>query len=573
MFWNDGYLGMTDVVDWWILWNDRYCGDLDAIILCATALVKLRAMQVCVPACILCFKAVVDRRVFRIAGAVFHSSPNSFVFYSSISHIFLPPSCPCLCVCACVRMRARVCVRACVCLCVCVCARVCVCVCVCLCVCVCATHALFSSAVGRHCRRLHAQLLGAQPEGVERPLLRERSDQTGQRQRRQLREAVEYQRGEGQTGGVSECKGGRGVNPGYPRRSLVLLAFSYPACEFACAGIAGVSCGLLPRLLASTSTFVDPCTAANPVQSSPIPSHPIPSHPIPSHLIALWCMALLFQLVGSSSLCSTVVATLTCSCPLLQPPPRSPPLPPSLSQDCSTATIQAPANVCAVQFPPVSSHLIALGCADYRVHCFDLRMTRQPLCRLAGHRKAVSYVKFLDASTLVSSSTDNSLRLWDLTAAAAAAPPPSPSPSLSSPVPAQAGCVRTFTGHRNEKVGRSPMGLHLGGEMRASTIDVTWPSVTVSCLLGSSQTCSWPHAFHRLPSSPSVSVPSFPSSLPRSPPPPSRPPVGRILWACQSRTASSLAAPSPTRCDPILLLLAGSQLSCLPPTPDSVCHP
>ena len=48
----------------------------------------------------------------------------------------------------------------------------------------------------------------------------------------------------------------------------------------------------------------------------------------------------------------------------------------------------------------------------------------------AGHRKAVSYVRFLAGSEVVSASTDSTLRMWDARALA---------PS------------RTFSGHTNEK--------------------------------------------------------------------------------------------------------------------------
>lgn len=47
-----------------------------------------------------------------------------------------------------------------------------------------------------------------------------------------------------------------------------------------------------------------------------------------------------------------------------------------------------------------------------------------------GHRKAVSYVRYLNNSELVSASTDSTLRMWDTKACTAA---------------------RTFSGHNNEK--------------------------------------------------------------------------------------------------------------------------
>lgn len=50
--------------------------------------------------------------------------------------------------------------------------------------------------------------------------------------------------------------------------------------------------------------------------------------------------------------------------------------------------------------------------------------------RFSGHRKAVSYVRYLNSTELVSASTDSTLRLWDTKACTAA---------------------RVFNGHNNEK--------------------------------------------------------------------------------------------------------------------------
>ncbi|KAG7956383.1 hypothetical protein I3843_11G121600 [Carya illinoinensis] len=101
-------------------------------------------------------------------------------------------------------------------------------------------------------------------------------------------------------------------------------------------------------------------------------------------------------------------------------------------------TIKNIANVCCVQFSSHSSHLLAFGSADYRTYCFDLRFAKIPWCVLAGHEKAVSYVKFLDSETLVSASTDNTLKLWNLNKT-------SPS-GLSTNA-----CSVTLSGHTNEK--------------------------------------------------------------------------------------------------------------------------
>ncbi|KAK1431000.1 hypothetical protein QVD17_14186 [Tagetes erecta] len=53
-----------------------------------------------------------------------------------------------------------------------------------------------------------------------------------------------------------------------------------------------------------------------------------------------------------------------------------------------------------------------------------------------GHEKTVSYVKFIDSTTLVSSSTDNTLKLWDLSECQ--------SHVVDCP-------VQSFTGHTNIK--------------------------------------------------------------------------------------------------------------------------
>ncbi|KAJ7962528.1 SPA1 [Quillaja saponaria] len=110
----------------------------------------------------------------------------------------------------------------------------------------------------------------------------------------------------------------------------------------------------------------------------------------------------------------------------------------SINEKNSLGTILNPANVCCVQFSAYSAHLLVLGSADYKIYGYDLRHTRIPWCTLAGHEKAVSYVKFLDAEAVVSSSTDNTMKLWDLNKTS--------STGLSS-----GACGVTFRGHSNEK--------------------------------------------------------------------------------------------------------------------------
>ncbi|KAA3460106.1 protein SPA1-RELATED 2 isoform X1 [Gossypium australe] len=114
----------------------------------------------------------------------------------------------------------------------------------------------------------------------------------------------------------------------------------------------------------------------------------------------------------------------------------------SINEKNCLGTIRNIANVCCVQFSAHSPHLLAFGSADYKTYCYDLRNARAPWCVLDGHDKAVSYVKFLDSETVVTASTDNTLKLWDLNKTS--------SGGLSSNA-----CSLTFCGHTNEKVGIS----------------------------------------------------------------------------------------------------------------------
>uniref|UniRef100_A0A224YWI5 E3 ubiquitin-protein ligase RFWD2 n=1 Tax=Rhipicephalus zambeziensis TaxID=60191 RepID=A0A224YWI5_9ACAR len=102
----------------------------------------------------------------------------------------------------------------------------------------------------------------------------------------------------------------------------------------------------------------------------------------------------------------------------------------SLSCDHSVTSLEAKANVCCVKFNPESRYHLALGSADHCVHYYDLRSAKQPLGVFKGHKKAVSYVKFLNTTELVSASTDSQLKLWN----------------ISNP-----HCLRSFKGHLNEK--------------------------------------------------------------------------------------------------------------------------
>ncbi|KAL7111788.1 hypothetical protein ACP275_05G111900 [Erythranthe tilingii] len=110
----------------------------------------------------------------------------------------------------------------------------------------------------------------------------------------------------------------------------------------------------------------------------------------------------------------------------------------SINDKKSLCTIKNNANICSVQFSAHSAHLLACTSADYKTYCYDLRNVSTPWCILAGHDKAVSYAKFLDAGTLVSASTDNTVKIWDLS-------------KTDSNCLSRDACVLTLRGHTNEK--------------------------------------------------------------------------------------------------------------------------
>lgn len=104
----------------------------------------------------------------------------------------------------------------------------------------------------------------------------------------------------------------------------------------------------------------------------------------------------------------------------------------TLNQDRSVACLEAKANVCCVKFNPVGASYLAFGSADHCVHYYDLRHSKRALAIFKGHKKAVSYVKFLNEKEMVSASTDSQLKLWNVDE------------------PGE-GCLRSFIGHSNEK--------------------------------------------------------------------------------------------------------------------------
>jgi E3 ubiquitin-protein ligase RFWD2 len=101
-------------------------------------------------------------------------------------------------------------------------------------------------------------------------------------------------------------------------------------------------------------------------------------------------------------------------------------------------------NVCAVQWSPGNQYQLAIGTVDHLIKLYDIRKTRQPLCTFSGHSKAVSYVKFLDSKSMISLSTDSTIKQWDTGEADMGSFAHVPNGLKSVP-------VKSYKGHRNTK--------------------------------------------------------------------------------------------------------------------------
>lgn len=107
------------------------------------------------------------------------------------------------------------------------------------------------------------------------------------------------------------------------------------------------------------------------------------------------------------------------------------------------------ASITGVHLSPYDENALAVACADAHAYVYDLRQLSAPVVTLHGHSRPVSYVKFLDRSTLVTAAIDATLAAWDLS---------SPRSELSSS--SSAGCSigrvlttpqKVFKGHSNCK--------------------------------------------------------------------------------------------------------------------------
>ncbi|XP_010442746.1 PREDICTED: WD repeat-containing protein RUP1 [Camelina sativa] len=72
------------------------------------------------------------------------------------------------------------------------------------------------------------------------------------------------------------------------------------------------------------------------------------------------------------------------------------------------------AAICSVEFDPFGGSSLAVGCADRNAYVYDIRRLVDPLIVLDGHTKTVTYARFMNSHTIVTGSTDGSLKQWDI---------------------------------------------------------------------------------------------------------------------------------------------------------------
>ncbi|KAI9312387.1 WD40-repeat-containing domain protein [Dichotomocladium elegans] len=86
----------------------------------------------------------------------------------------------------------------------------------------------------------------------------------------------------------------------------------------------------------------------------------------------------------------------------------------STSTSKSTMTLRVGVNVCSAKFAPSVANYVAVGAADHLVSYYDLRYPNNPVRTFPGHKRSVSYVRWLNDTEIISASTDSTLRRWDI---------------------------------------------------------------------------------------------------------------------------------------------------------------
>ncbi|XWS50831.1 hypothetical protein CRYUN_Cryun12cG0123200 [Craigia yunnanensis] len=74
----------------------------------------------------------------------------------------------------------------------------------------------------------------------------------------------------------------------------------------------------------------------------------------------------------------------------------------------------ARSSICCVKFNPFGYAFIAAACVDRKAYAYDVRKVVDPVHVFDGHTKTLTYVRFLDAQTMVSTGIDGCLKLWNI---------------------------------------------------------------------------------------------------------------------------------------------------------------
>ncbi|KAI3757620.1 hypothetical protein L6452_05162 [Arctium lappa] len=77
-------------------------------------------------------------------------------------------------------------------------------------------------------------------------------------------------------------------------------------------------------------------------------------------------------------------------------------------------TVRLGSPVCCVEFSPFGGALLAVGCADRKAYVYDVRKMDKAVAVFNGHERTVSYTRFLDDRTVMTSGTDGCLKMWDV---------------------------------------------------------------------------------------------------------------------------------------------------------------
>ncbi|KAJ4837623.1 WD repeat-containing protein rup2 [Turnera subulata] len=103
-------------------------------------------------------------------------------------------------------------------------------------------------------------------------------------------------------------------------------------------------------------------------------------------------------------------------------------------RECAGRARPSGAAVCCVEFNPFGGWMLAAGCADRKAYGYDVRRMGEAVAVMEGHRKTVTYVRFMEGGKVATAGADGCLKLWDLEGAGG-----------------YSRAIRTYRGHVNSR--------------------------------------------------------------------------------------------------------------------------